>query len=113
MPKTKQPTTSSTLNHNSLCQANPPQATQSNRKNHLERQPLISHCVFQPLHRMVAPSTTTCFIVSTVNALQTPMINASMVLCDMHFGGINYLVGGIAKFLAKGLIDQGSEIISL
>ncbi|KAJ1432907.1 Prolycopene isomerase [Sesbania bispinosa] len=55
-----------------------------------------------------------CFIVSTVNALQTPMINASMVLCDRHFGGINYPlggVGGIAKSLAKGLADQGSEIL--
>ncbi|CAL1372272.1 unnamed protein product [Linum trigynum] len=54
-----------------------------------------------------------CFIVSTVNALQTPMINAAMVLCDRHFGGINYPVGGvgqIAKSLAKGLVDQGSEI---
>ncbi|XP_065856380.1 prolycopene isomerase, chloroplastic isoform X3 [Euphorbia lathyris] len=55
-----------------------------------------------------------CFIVSTVNALQTPMINASMVLCDRHFGGINYPVGGvggIAKSLANGLLDQGSEIL--
>ncbi|XP_020233134.1 prolycopene isomerase, chloroplastic isoform X2 [Cajanus cajan] len=55
-----------------------------------------------------------CFIVSTVNGLQTPMINASMVLCDRHFGGINYPlggVGGIAKSLAKGLVDQGSEIL--
>ncbi|XP_054802727.1 prolycopene isomerase, chloroplastic isoform X2 [Prosopis cineraria] len=54
-----------------------------------------------------------CFIVSTVNALQTPMINASMVLCDRHFGGINYPVGGvggIAKSLAEGLVKQGSEI---
>lgn len=55
-----------------------------------------------------------CFIVSTVNALQMPMINASIVLCDRHFGGINYPVGGvgsIAKSLAKGLVDQGSEIL--
>ncbi|GMJ12004.1 carotenoid isomerase, CAROTENOID AND CHLOROPLAST REGULATION 2 [Hibiscus trionum] len=55
-----------------------------------------------------------CFIVSTVNALRTPMINASMVLCDRHFGGINYPVGGvggIATSLAEGLIDQGSEIL--
>ncbi|XP_021886924.1 prolycopene isomerase, chloroplastic isoform X1 [Carica papaya] len=55
-----------------------------------------------------------CFIVSTVKALQTPMINASMVLCDRHFGGINYPVGGvggIAKSLAKGLVDHGSEIL--
>ncbi|XP_021776036.1 prolycopene isomerase, chloroplastic-like [Chenopodium quinoa] len=55
-----------------------------------------------------------CFIVSTVNAMQTPMINASMVLCDRHFGGINYPVGGvgkIAKSLAQGLVDQGSNIL--
>ncbi|PIN08821.1 Phytoene desaturase [Handroanthus impetiginosus] len=55
-----------------------------------------------------------CFIVSTVNAMQTPMINASMVFCDRHFGGINYPVGGvgeIAKSLAKGLVHQGSEIL--
>ncbi|KZV48988.1 prolycopene isomerase, chloroplastic-like [Dorcoceras hygrometricum] len=55
-----------------------------------------------------------CFIVSTVNAMQTPMINAAMVLCDRHFGGINYPVGGvgeIAKSLARGLVNQGSEII--
>lgn len=80
---------------------------------------------------------------STVNALQTPMINASMVtclplqnnefishnfsinyqfffllsqkvLCDRHFGGINYPiggVGGIAKALANGLVDKGSNIL--
>ncbi|XP_075512942.1 prolycopene isomerase, chloroplastic-like isoform X2 [Primulina tabacum] len=55
-----------------------------------------------------------CFIVSTVSAMQTPMINAAMVLCDRHFGGINYPVGGvgeIAKSLAKGLVNQGSEIL--
>nr|BAL27716.1 carotenoid isomerase [Calendula officinalis] len=55
-----------------------------------------------------------CYIVSTVNALQTPMINASLVLCDQHFGGINYPVGGvggIAKSLTKGLINHGSEIL--
>lgn len=55
-----------------------------------------------------------CFIVSTVNAMQTPMINASMVLCDRHFGGINYPlggVGGIAKSLAQGLVDHGSKIL--
>ncbi|KAK6126513.1 hypothetical protein DH2020_039747 [Rehmannia glutinosa] len=55
-----------------------------------------------------------CFIVSTVNAMQTPMINAGMVLCDRHFGGINYPVGGvgeIAKSLAKGLVNKGSEIL--
>ncbi|KAL6508426.1 hypothetical protein OROHE_021559 [Orobanche hederae] len=55
-----------------------------------------------------------CFIVSTINAMQTPIINASMVLCDRHFGGINYPVGGvgeIAKSLAKGLVNYGSEIL--
>uniref|UniRef100_A0A7C8ZI89 prolycopene isomerase n=1 Tax=Opuntia streptacantha TaxID=393608 RepID=A0A7C8ZI89_OPUST len=55
-----------------------------------------------------------CFIVSTVNAMQTPMINASMVLCDRHFGGINYPVGGvggIAKSLAQGLVDHGSKVL--
>ncbi|CAN6577248.1 unnamed protein product [Malus baccata var. baccata] len=36
-----------------------------------------------------------CFIVSTVKALQKPMINASMVMCDRHYGGINYPVGGV------------------
>ncbi|VAH13770.1 unnamed protein product [Triticum turgidum subsp. durum] len=54
-----------------------------------------------------------CFIVSTVNALKTPMINASMVLCDRHFGGINYPVGGvggIAVSLANGLVEKGSAI---
>ncbi|KVH94135.1 Carotene isomerase [Cynara cardunculus var. scolymus] len=55
-----------------------------------------------------------CFIVSTVSALQTPMINASMVLCDRHYGGINYPVGGvggIATSLTEGLVDYGSEIL--
>ncbi|GLJ32170.1 hypothetical protein SUGI_0647670 [Cryptomeria japonica] len=55
-----------------------------------------------------------CFIVSTVKALRTPMINASMVLCDRHFGGINYPVGGvggIATNLAKGLVDNGGMIL--
>uniref|UniRef100_A0A0D3HN76 Uncharacterized protein n=1 Tax=Oryza barthii TaxID=65489 RepID=A0A0D3HN76_9ORYZ len=35
------------------------------------------------------------------------------VLCDRHFGGINYPVGGvggIAMSLADGLVDKGSEI---
>ncbi|KAK8930603.1 hypothetical protein KSP39_PZI016821 [Platanthera zijinensis] len=55
-----------------------------------------------------------CFIVSTVNAMQTPMINASMVLCDRHFGGVNYPVGGvggIAKALANGLVKKGSKLL--
>ncbi|GMH29117.1 hypothetical protein Nepgr_030960 [Nepenthes gracilis] len=55
-----------------------------------------------------------CFIVSTVKALRTPMINASMVLCDRHFGGINYPVGGVGGIpmsLVQGLVDKGSEIL--
>ena len=35
------------------------------------------------------------------------------VLCDRHFGGINYPVGGvggIATSLADGLVEKGSEI---
>ena len=38
-----------------------------------------------------------CFIWSTVNADLTPMINAGMVFCDRHFGGINYPVGGVGR----------------
>ncbi|KAL0908833.1 hypothetical protein M5K25_023342 [Dendrobium thyrsiflorum] len=55
-----------------------------------------------------------CFILSTVNALHTPMINASMVLCDRHLGGVNYPVGGvggIAKALANGLVNKGSKLL--
>lgn len=40
--------------------------------------------------------------------------SSNQVLCDRHFGGINYPVGGvggIAKSLAKGLADKGSEIL--
>lgn len=42
------------------------------------------------------------------------MCYLDQVLCDRHFGGINYPVGGvggIAKSLAKGLADKGSEIL--
>lgn len=48
--------------------------------------------------------TLTCFLIYCL----------SQVLCDRHFGGINYPVGGvggISKSLAKGLVDQGSEIL--
>lgn len=36
------------------------------------------------------------------------------VLCDRHFGGINYPVGGvggIAKALANGLVEKGGKIL--
>jgi len=32
-----------------------------------------------------------------VSADLTPMINAGMVFCDRHFGGINYPVGGVGQ----------------
>lgn len=35
-------------------------------------------------------------------------------MCDRHYGGINYPVGGvggIAKALAEGLVDKGSNIL--
>ncbi|CAI5527239.1 unnamed protein product [Closterium sp. Naga37s-1] len=54
-----------------------------------------------------------CFIVSTVNAANTPMINAAMVLCDRHYGGINYPRGGvgrIAQELEAGLVERGGEV---
>lgn len=46
-----------------------------------------------------------CFIWSTVSADLTPMINAGMVFCDRHYGGINYPVGGVGRIgeeLAEG-----------
>lgn len=51
-----------------------------------------------------------CFIWSTVSADLTPMINAGMVFCDRHFGGINYPVGGvgqIAEEMAAGEYGYG------
>jgi phytoene dehydrogenase-like protein len=47
-----------------------------------------------------------CYIWSTVLADDTPMVNAGMVFCDRHYGGINYPkggVGGIAEAMAEGL----------
>jgi prolycopene isomerase len=43
----------------------------------------------------------------------TPMINAGMVFCDRHYGGINYPKGGvgqIAQKLVEGLEKKGGEI---
>ncbi|CAL5435807.1 unnamed protein product [Camellia sinensis] len=51
-----------------------------------------------------------CFIVSTVNALQTPMINASMAFWGNQLPCL-WGFSGIAKSLAKGLVEQGSEIL--
>lgn len=55
-----------------------------------------------------------CFIWSTVSADLTPMINAGMVFCDRHYGGINYPKGGvgrIAEELAAGIEDYGGTIM--
>nr|ANQ45191.1 putative chloroplast carotenoid isomerase precursor [Haematococcus lacustris] len=55
-----------------------------------------------------------CFIWSTVSADMTPMINAGMVFCDRHFGGINYPVGGVgrlAELLVDGITERGSHIV--
>ncbi len=50
-----------------------------------------------------------CFLWSTVNADLTPMINAGMVFCDRHFGGINYPVGE-AGGQAGGQMVRGSVV---
>ena len=54
-----------------------------------------------------------CYCWSTVPADLTPMINAGMVFCDRHYGGINYPRGGVGnlgELLAQGLQEQGSHI---
>lgn len=54
-----------------------------------------------------------CYCWSVVPAQMTPMINAGMVFSDRHYGGINYPKGGvgqIARRLAEGLQNAGSEI---
>jgi len=54
-----------------------------------------------------------CYCWSTVGADLTPMINAGMVFCDRHWGGINYPVGGtgvLADKLAEGLVAKGGAI---
>lgn len=48
-----------------------------------------------------------CYCWSTVLAGLTPMMNAGMVFCDRHYGGINYPKGGVGKIaqaLAGGVL---------
>jgi len=45
-----------------------------------------------------------CFLWSVVNAEKTPMINAGMVFCDRHFGGIRYPKGGVGQ-ISERLVD--------
>lgn len=52
-----------------------------------------------------------CFIWSTVNADMTPMINAGMVFCDRHFGGINYPVGGVGQ-IAEEMAEGSTRLLS-
>ncbi|WP_110988170.1 carotenoid isomerase [Acaryochloris thomasi] len=54
-----------------------------------------------------------CFCWSVVPADLTPMMNAGMVFCDRHYGGVNYPRGGvgqIAQKLVAGLEAAGSTI---
>lgn len=54
-----------------------------------------------------------CYCWSVVPADLTPMINAGMVFCDRHYGGINYPKGGvgqIAQKLVEGLEKKAGEI---
>ncbi|MFM7545882.1 MAG: carotenoid isomerase [Synechococcales cyanobacterium] len=54
-----------------------------------------------------------CYCWSVVPAGQTPMINAGMVFCDRHYGGIRYPKGGvgqIAQSLVAGMEAAGGRI---
>ena len=50
---------------------------------------------------------------STVDAARTPIINAAMVLCDRHYGGINYPKGGVGRIaleLTQALEGLGGRV---
>ena len=54
-----------------------------------------------------------CYIFSTVLAEDTPTINAGMVFCDRHYGGINYPVGGVGRIpelMAEGIQELGGDV---
>jgi len=50
-----------------------------------------------------------CYCWSTVLAGLTPMMNAGMVFCDRHYGGINYPKGGVGR-IAQALAGEGWHI---
>lgn len=52
-----------------------------------------------------------CFIWSTVSADLTPMINAGMVFCDRHFGGINYPLGGVGQIGEEMAAGEGGVCV--
>ena len=57
-----------------------------------------------------------CYCWSTVLADFTPMMNAGMVFCDRHYGGINYPKGGvgrIAQALAGLKLIRDSDAFAL
>lgn len=54
-----------------------------------------------------------CYIFSTVMAEDTPTINAGMVFCDRHFGGINYPKGGVGmlpRLMVEGIEELGGDV---
>ena len=54
-----------------------------------------------------------CYCWSTVLAKDTPTINAGMVFCDRHFGGINYPIGGVGRIpelMAEGIEEHGGRV---
>ncbi|QDZ22694.1 carotenoid isomerase [Chloropicon primus] len=55
-----------------------------------------------------------CYCWSTVKAAVTPMINAGMVFCDRHYGGINYPRGGVGRIplvMAEGIEEKGGKVV--
>ena len=54
-----------------------------------------------------------CYCWSTVSATMTPMINAGMVFCDRHYGGINYPKGGVGRIpqvMVEGIEEKGGRV---
>lgn len=52
-----------------------------------------------------------CYCWSTVLAGLTPMMNAGMVFCDRHYGGINYPKGGVGR-IAQALAGKLPSTVS-
>ena len=50
-----------------------------------------------------------CYCWSTVLAGLTPMMNAGMVFCDRHYGGINYPKGGVGR-IAQALAGDHATL---
>ena len=55
-----------------------------------------------------------CYCWSTVKAGMTPMINAGMVFCDRHYGGVNYPKGGVGRIpevMVEGIEERGGTVL--